>query len=157
MISVHALTEEKREEVKDEFYSQLEEVLGIVPKHNVKLILGNWNAKVGREEVYQGVIGRNSIHENSNDNGKRVVDLASGHNMVVATTVFPHKRIHLGTWISLDGNTVNQIDHILIDRRHTTDITDARSYRGTDCSTDHYLVNRQKISIKPRSERAKVL
>ncbi|XP_067124256.1 uncharacterized protein [Centruroides vittatus] len=129
IISVHAPTEEKREE----------------------------NAKIGREEVYHGVIGRNIIHENSNNNGKRVVDLASGHNMIVATTVFPHKRIHLGSWISPDGNTVNQIDHILIDRRHATDITDARSYRGADCSTDHYLVRasyRQKISIKPRSGRA---
>jgi hypothetical protein len=51
---------------------------------------------------------------------------------------------------SPDGNTHNQIDHILIDRRRHSSVLDVRSFRAADCDTDHYLVVakiREKISV----------
>jgi hypothetical protein len=39
-----------------------------------------------------------------------------------------------------DGKTHNQIDHNLIDRRRHSRIPDVRSFRATDCDTDHYLM-----------------
>jgi hypothetical protein len=44
------------------------------------------------------------------------------------------------TWTSPDGKTINQIDHILIDRRRHSSVLDDRSFRAADCDTDHYLV-----------------
>jgi hypothetical protein len=53
--------------------------------------------------------------------------------------VFPHRSNHKYAWTSAEGETQNQIDHILIDSRRHSSIFDV-SFRGADCDTDHYLV-----------------
>ena len=72
----------------------------------------------------------------------RIVTFATSKNLVVKSTMFPHRIIHKYTWTSPDGKTHNQIDHILIDRRRHSSIRvlDVRSFRGADFDTDHYLV-----------------
>jgi len=106
----------------------------------MKILLGDFNEKVGRENIFKPTIGNESLHQHSNDNGVRTVTFATSKNLVVKSTMFPHQNIHKYTWTSLDGTTHNQIDHILIDRRRHTSILDVRSFRGADCDTDHYLV-----------------
>jgi hypothetical protein len=42
--------------------------------------------------------------------------------------------------------TENQTDHLLIDKRHLSNVLDVRSYRGLNTESNHYLVG-----IKPRA------
>nr|AGM32805.1 endonuclease domain (L1-EN) containing protein [Coptotermes formosanus] len=65
-----------------------------------------------------------SLHQDSNENGVRVVNFATSKNLVVKSTMFPHRNNHKYTWTSPDGKTHNQIDHILIDRRRHSSILD---------------------------------
>ncbi|PNF42964.1 hypothetical protein B7P43_G11334 [Cryptotermes secundus] len=83
----------------------------------MKVLLGDFNAKVGREDIFRPTTGNESLHEISNDNGVRVVNFATSKNLTVKSTMFPHLNIHKFTWTSPDGKIHNQIDHILIDRR----------------------------------------
>ncbi len=106
----------------------------------MKILLGDFNAKVGRENIFKPTIGNESLHQDSNDNGVRIVNFATSKNLVVQSTMFPHTDIHTHTWTSPDGKTHNQIDHILIDRRRQSSILHVHSFRGADCDTDHYLV-----------------
>ena len=103
----------------------------------MKILFGDFNAKVGREKIFKPTIGNESLHQYSNDSGVRIVNYATSKNLVVESTMFPHRNIHKYTWTSPDGKTCNQIDHILIDMRRLSSILDVRSLRGADCDTDH--------------------
>ena len=41
----------------------------------MKILLGDFNAKVGRENIFKPTIGNESLHQGSNDNGDSVVNL----------------------------------------------------------------------------------
>lgn len=67
--------------------------------------------------------------------------------LVITCTIFSHKPRHKITWISPDGRTEHQIDHVRISKQHRTSILDTRTMKGADASSDHVLV-RSKIRIK---------
>jgi len=81
LICVRTPTEETKEEVKDRFYEELKNVYDGAAGHDMKMILGDMNAKIGREKMYKPVIGQESIHKESNDNGERLIDFAVSRNM----------------------------------------------------------------------------
>jgi hypothetical protein len=113
---VHAPTEDKDDVTMDSFYEELEQVFYQFPRYHMKILLGDFNAKVGRGDIFKPIIGNESLHEISNDNRVRVVNFAALKNLIVKSTTFPHRNIHKHTWTS-DGVTCNQIDHVLIDKR----------------------------------------
>jgi hypothetical protein len=116
VLKVHVPTEDKTDDVKDSFYDELECIFDKFPKYHVKILLGDLNTKVGREDVSKPTTGEKCLHEISNDNGVRVVNFATSKNLIVKSTMFPHRNMHKHTWTSPDGNTHNQIDRILIER-----------------------------------------
>ena len=102
--------------------------------------MGDANAHIGKEVAFQGTIGAQSLHQNSNDNGHRLIDFAMSRNLVISSTFFTRKNIYKQTWVSPDGNSFNQIDHILVDRRWASSVMNVRTYRGASCGSDHFLV-----------------
>jgi hypothetical protein len=47
--NVHAPTEDKDNAIKVSFYEEPEQVFDQSPRHHMKILLGDFNAKVGRE------------------------------------------------------------------------------------------------------------
>ncbi|PSN55094.1 Craniofacial development protein 2 [Blattella germanica] len=80
IINIYAPTEEKDEEIKETFYQDLEQIYDRLLSNDVKIIVGDANAKIV-----------------SNNNGERLIDFASSNNMRIISTYFPHKNIHKGT------------------------------------------------------------
>ena len=74
VLNVHAPSEEKSDESKDSFYEELEQGFDHLPKYHTKILLGDFNAKVGRENTFKPTIGNESLHQDSNDNGVRLVN-----------------------------------------------------------------------------------
>ena len=118
-----------------------------------RLILGDLNAKIGKEKAYENVTGKHTLHEVSNQNGELVCNFAIENNMTVMSTQFQHKTIHKGTWTSPDFTTVNQIDHVLINTTKKRIVQDIRTLRGLNCDSDHFLVKtiiKQRLITRPR-------
>jgi hypothetical protein len=65
VLNVHASTEDKGDDIKDSFYEELEQVFDQFPGYHMKILLGDFIAKVGREDIFKPIIG----NEASNDNG----------------------------------------------------------------------------------------
>ena len=51
IIACYAPTEEAEEEEKDEFYEQLEEEIRTTPRHDVLMVIGDLNARVGEDNT----------------------------------------------------------------------------------------------------------
>jgi hypothetical protein len=74
---VHAPTEEKSDDSKNSFYEELEQVFDHFPKYHMKILLGEFIEKLGREDIFKATIGSESLHEDINYNGVIVVNFAT--------------------------------------------------------------------------------
>jgi hypothetical protein len=157
VLNVYVPTEDQIDDVKDSFYEELELVFDKFPKYHMKILLIDFKVKLGKEEIFKSTIGNESLNEINNDNGVRLVNFATPENLIVKSTIFPHRNIHKYTWTSPDGKTHNHIDHMLIYRRKHLNILDVRSHMAADFDTDHYLVVakvRERLAVnKQRSNR----
>jgi exonuclease III len=105
VLNVHAPCEDKGDDVKKSFYEELGHFFDQFRRYDMKIILGDFNVKVSRENIFKPTIRNESLHEISNDNGVRVVNFATYKNLVVKRTMFPHHKIHKYTLPSREGNT----------------------------------------------------
>jgi len=60
----------------------------------MKILLGDFNATVGRENIFKPTVGNGSLHQDGNDNGCRIVNFATSENLVVKSMTFLHQNIH---------------------------------------------------------------
>ena len=99
-------------------FDALETAYDIRPRNDIKIVLSNFNAQVGKEAVNLPTTGTYSLHNLTNDNGSGLIKFAVSWNMIIGSTLHPHKDIHKSTWRLPDGVTFNQTDHLLTERRH---------------------------------------
>lgn len=97
LITCYGPTEDKDEDKKSEFNEDIKRMYSTLPNNHIKIMLGDFNAKIGKEPTLKRTIGKESLHETSNDNGERLINLASASNMIISSTCFPRKNIHKET------------------------------------------------------------
>ena len=115
-ICAHAPTEEKDDAVKNAFYTSLEDLYDKCPAHNIKIVFGGFNAKVGQEGIFGPTVGQFSLHPTTSPN--------------FCSTRFQLLDIQKATWLSHERSTRNQIDHVVIDGRHVSNAHISWSQHG---------------------------
>ena len=90
------------EEVEVEwFYEDLQDLLELTPKKDVLFIIGDWNPKVGSQEI-PGVTGKFGLGV-QNEVGQRLTQFCQENALVIANTLFQQHKRRLYTWTSPDG------------------------------------------------------
>jgi hypothetical protein len=70
VLNVHAPTEAKSDDT--DVLRRTAVCTGSIPKYHTKILLGDFNVKLRREDIFKPTVGNKSLHESSNDNGVRV-------------------------------------------------------------------------------------
>ena len=120
------------------FCEDLHDLLEQSPKNDVLLIIRDWNAKVGSQEI-PGVRAKYG-HGVQNEARQRLIEFCQENTLVITNTLFQQHKRGLYTWTSLDGQYHNQINYILCSQRWRSSIQSTKTRPGADCGSDHELI-----------------
>ena len=101
VIQVYTPTTKAKEAEVEWFYEDLQGVLELTLKEDVLFIIGDWNAKVGNQQI-PGVTGKFGLGV-QNESGQRLVQFCQESALVIANTLFQQHKRRLYTWTSPDG------------------------------------------------------
>ena len=111
VIQVYALTSNAEEAEVECSHEDLQDLLELTPKKDFLFIIGDWNAKVGSQEI-PGVTDKFGLGIQK-EAGQRLTEFCQENALVIANTFFKQHRRRLCTWTSADGQYQNQVDYIL--------------------------------------------
>ena len=148
-ISVCAPTMTNPDENKEAFYNQLTSVLSGVHRTDKLMLIGDFNAKIRRDnDKWPLVMGKHGIRK-SNCNGELLLYLCSEFELILIVTnaIFKQKDERKTTC----SRHWHMIDVIITRCRDKMDIHSTRSMRGANCWTDHQML-RLKVAFRIRQK-----
>ena len=96
LIQVYAPTSNAEEAEVEWFCEDLQDLLELTPKKDVLLIIGDWNAKVGTQEI-SGVTGKFGLGV-QNEAGQRLTGFCQVNTLVMANTLCQQHKRRLYAW-----------------------------------------------------------
>jgi len=139
LLSVNAPTMTHDMMSKTNFYVSLGQALN-VPRTDKLLILGDFNARVGRDsETWGRVLGQHGRGK-CNSNGNMLLELCIEHDLAITNTFFKTPDKWYNTWCHPRSKQWHLLDYVLVRRDDLKDVCSTRVMRGADCDTDHLLV-----------------
>ena len=100
VIQGYAPTSNAEEAEVEQLYEDLQDLLELTPKKDVLYIIGDWNAKVGSQEIPE-VTGKFGLGV-QNEGGQRLIEFGQVNTFVIANTLFQEYNRQLYTWTSPD-------------------------------------------------------
>ena len=149
IIQCYAPTSLANDEEIETFYNALQETLNSIPNQDIKIIMGDINAEIGKISENSPSCGKFGLGC-ENDRGETLIDFCDTNNLSIANIMLQHHPRYLYTWKSPDQKIRNQIDYIMISRNWISCIKDAKTRPSADRSSDHQLLN---VDIKLKLEK----
>ena len=115
LIQVYAPSSNAEDAEVEWFYEYLQDLLELTPEKDVLLTIGDWNVKVGSQEI-SGVTGTFGLGV-QNKAGQKLTEFYQENVLVIANTYLKQHKRRLYTWTSPDGQYQNQGDFILCSQR----------------------------------------
>lgn len=103
------------------------------PSQDLKIVLGDMNAKVGSDNTNcNRAMGKEGCGIR-NENGERLKEHCTTYDLVIIGTLFPHIDIHKLTWYSPNGKDRNQIDNLMINGTWRRSLLDIKAKERSGC------------------------
>lgn len=123
----------------EEFYIQLQDEIDKVSKRDILITMGDFNAKVGQDNVHSGVSGRfglgDTIRNWTRTAGEELIEFCMENELTITNTWFQQPKRRLYTWVGPGGSVRNQIDYVLVRNRWRSSVTSVKTYPGADCGS----------------------
>ena len=121
-------------------YIDLRSRLRNVPANDKIVILGDFNAREGRDaDTWKGVLGKHGIG-NCNENGYILLELWAEQQLRITNTVFQQKDRLKTTWMHARSKHWHMTYYILVRQRDLNDVAHTRVTPSAECHTDHSLL-----------------
>ena len=158
IIQVYAPTSDAPDKDIQLFYEDLNKASSTCKSPEVRIVMGDFNAKVGKHSE-SGVTGVYGLG-NKNEQGETLIEWCRTHYMSILNTTFNQHKRRLYTWKSPGDLFRNQIDYICINQRFRNSVKNCKTLPGADCNSDHILLVMQMIcklkKIKSRNRRRRL-
>ena len=140
--SIYAPTECAPPDDKNEFYNNLEYHLEQVKIHNIHLVVGDFNARVGSDShlAHPEVIARHCFYDTTNNNGERLVSMCEEYKLRPAQMKLPQPKCRQWTWMHPMGSK-HQLDHILTNSKWSNSLRNCRAYNTVELDSNHRIVS----------------
>lgn len=157
LFSVYSPTLQADISVKEKFYTDLRTYVSKAPAEDKIFILGDFNARVGKDaEAWKGVLGSHGVGKR-NENGLMLLEFCAELQMTITNTVFQQKNSLKTTWMHPRSKHWHMIDYILVRQRDIRDVLQTRVMPSAECHTDHRLVRcKLNLQFKPQFRRGGV-
>ena len=154
LVSVYAPTFRAPQQVKDDFFEDVQRVIDKVPERDILMIVGDWNARVGSQlsdDQWEGVLGKHGLGR-ANEAGLFLLSFCSTNNLSIMNSFFEKKNIHKQTRQHPGTKAWHCIDFVIMRQNQRRCCVDAQVMRGAECWSDHCLV-RAKLRMNNKSRR----
>ncbi|PZC75629.1 hypothetical protein B5X24_HaOG205905 [Helicoverpa armigera] len=126
-LSVYAPTLGSSDDIKDKFYEELTQCLHKIPNREKILLLGDFNARVGRDyEAWPKVLGRHGVG-NINSNGQLLLSLCAQFQLAITNTMFRLAAKHKTTWMHPRSKHWHLIDYAITRQRDISQVLVTRA------------------------------
>ena len=140
IIGAYAPTLTSSDEAKEQFYEDLDQLIKSTPASDKLLILGDFNARVGKDkDNWKGVLGPHGVG-NLNSNGLLLLSMCAEHQLCITNTMFRQADKYKTTWMHPRSKQWHMLDYVVVRQRDIGDVCITRAMRGAECWTDHRLV-----------------
>lgn len=136
LISVCAPTLTSDDETKASFYNQLNQTIQAAPAHDELVVMGDFNARVGKDyRLWEGILGQHGIG-NNNTNVQLLLGFYAEHELIITNTLFKLPTRQKTTWRLPRSTHWDMLDYNLTRARDRKDVHITRSMpRADDCWT----------------------
>ena len=138
------------DDIKDKFYEELEALISTVSQSDKLILLGDFNARVGKDHhAWEGVLGHHGIGK-CNSNGLRLLKTYTAFGLIITNTLFRLPTRNKTSWMHPRYRHWHLIDLIIVKLKNRQDVKVTKSMCGAECWTDHRLIiSKTKLQVIP--------